>query len=76
MRDPNAGWAAVRGVDFELTTKRGDAFWYFPYLIAIPTRWPRNARRKSNLDYDRQSLANAGLAASVVVAAAASPLLG
>jgi len=24
------------GVDFELTTKCGDAFWYFPYLMAIP----------------------------------------
>src|SRR5216684_5475040 len=50
-----AGLPCAR-VDFELTTKCGDAFWYFPYLMAIPKRWPRNSRRKSNLDYDRQSL--------------------
>jgi hypothetical protein len=37
MRDfPMPAGLPCAGVDFELMTKRGDAFWYFPYLIAIP----------------------------------------
>jgi hypothetical protein len=63
-----AGLPCAR-VDFELTTKCGDAFWYFPCLMAIPNTLA-SSQIQSRPATDNL-WANAGLAASVVVAAVA-----